>query len=234
MKTVAILQSNYIPWIGFFQLLGHVDEFIFFDDMQFTKRDWRNRNRIKTSNGVAWLSIPVKTSGKYLQSINEVVIADQSWSKKHWKSIELNYKKSCFFEKESDWLKQIYAQNLEHLTDINQSFIRAICEKLDIKTKLAHQSTANYSTDKNLRLIEICKDRAATRYVSGQAAKDYIIPDTFEENGISLEWFEYPEYPAYSQPWGPHEKNLSIIDAILNIGSEETAKIIKDRDKNHG
>jgi len=102
MKKVAILQSNYIPWKGYFDMIGLVDEFILYDDMQYTRRDWRNRNKIKTPNGLAWLTIPVEVKGKYFQKINETIISEPQWAKDHWATIKQFYSKARFFKDYKD------------------------------------------------------------------------------------------------------------------------------------
>lgn len=221
MKSVAISQSNYIPWKGYFDLIARVDEFVLFDDMQYTRRDWRNRNKIKTPNGLQWVTIPVEVKGKYFQKINETRIAD-SWAMKHWNGIRSNYAKSPFFEEYSDWLATLYkrAESLELLSDVNYLFIEAICEKLGIKTKLSWSSEYELADDKTERLLSICEQAGGTRYVSGPAARDYLDESMFESRGVAVEWMDYSDYPEYPQLHGDFEHGVSVLDLMLQVGSD--------------
>ena len=136
-KKVAIVQSNYIPWKGYFDLIHEVDEFILFDDVQYTRRDWRNRNRIKTPHGLLWLTIPVWVKGRYHQKIRETVISDSEWSRKHWKTIVQNYARAPYFSRYSDVFEDLYCTNSEkYLSRINYRFIKELCDLLGIATKL--------------------------------------------------------------------------------------------------
>ena len=137
MKKIAILQSNYIPWKGYFDLINLVDEFILYDDMQYTRRDWRNRNKIKTPSGLQWLSIPVINKGKFYQKINETEVMDHDWCHDHWRSISLNYCKAPFFKEYEDRIRSIYeaCEKETHLSQINYRFLTELCDILGIHTK---------------------------------------------------------------------------------------------------
>ncbi len=226
-KKVAISQSNYVPWKGYFDLIASVDTFVLYDDMQYTKRDWRNRNRIKTPNGLAWLTVPVEVKGKYLQRINEVLVSDQGWSKSHWGRIKQCYSKMPYFKEVSRWLEPIYLESShEKLTQINSHLIKAICAYLNIQTKIIDSSQFNLVEGKTERLIGLCKDIGATEYVSGPAAKNYIDPILFEEAGVTLSWADYTDYPEYDQPWGEFEHGVSILDLLFCEGTN-SAKYMK-------
>ena len=137
MKEVAILQSNYIPWKGCFDMIAAVDEFILYDDMQYTRRDWRNRNQIKTPQGVQWLTVPVKVKGKYHQAIRETEIERAQWAKDHWKTLSQNYRRAPCFNEIAAWLEPLYfAEPPTHLSQLNRRFIEAICAYLGIKTTI--------------------------------------------------------------------------------------------------
>jgi hypothetical protein len=221
MKKIAIVQSNYIPWIGYFDLLKTVDEFVLFDDVQYTKRDWRNRNNIKTPDGVFKLTIPVLTKGNFYQKINETKISNSEWSKSHWETIRVNYKRSKYFDEISSWLKPLYlSSNSESLSETNYIFIKGICSYLEINTIITRSSDYNIIEGKTERLADICTQANADEYVSGPAAKIYIDEKIFKELHIKLSWFEYPEYKKYDQLWGGFEKNLSIIDLLFNHGPQ--------------
>ncbi len=137
MKKVAILQSNYIPWKGYFDMIAAVDEFIIYDDMQYTKNDWRNRNKIKTPQGVQWLTVPVKKKGKFGQKIRETEIDGCRWGAEHWKSLSMNYRKAKFFQEVADWLEQLYKNEYQTISELNLAFISAICDFIEIKTKIS-------------------------------------------------------------------------------------------------
>tara|TARA_B110001450_G_C17648398_1_gene492212 strand:- start:173 stop:865 length:693 start_codon:yes stop_codon:yes gene_type:complete len=226
MKKVAVLQSNYLPWVGYFDLISYVDEFILFDSMQYTKRDWRNRNMIKTPNGKKWLTIPVQSKGKFEQSIAETKVSDINWSKDHWKSIQMNYSGAPFFKEISNFIEPLYEMKHTNLSMINSIFIKEICNYLNIKTLISHSSQFSIKGDKSQRLVNICIEAGANYYVSGPSAKDYLDTDLFENYNIEVEWFKYGEYPSYSQLWGPFESHVSIIDTLFNCGPE-TSKHLK-------
>ena len=222
MKKVAILQSNYIPWKGYFDIINLVDEFIIYDDMQYTRRDWRNRNQIKTPSGLQWLTIPVAVKGKYLQTINETIICERSWLNKHIKSLQYNYKKANNFENCWEWLLGIYkeCEGETNLSRINLAFIKAICEKLGIKTRITLSSEYSLIEGKTERLIGLCKDVGADYYLSGPSAKDYIDSSMFRAEKIQLHYMEYSNYPQYSQLYGGFVHAVSILDLILNEGDK--------------
>ncbi len=219
-KKIAIVQSNYIPWKGYFDIIALVDEFIIYDDMQYTRRDWRNRNQIKTPHGLQWLTVPVKVKGKYYQTIRETEIADNNWQKTHWRMFEQNYKKSPHFEEISAILKPLYQREYTHLSRLNRNLIEAICQYLEIKTKISNSwdYKLSESEEKTERLISLCVQSNATEYVSGLAAKNYIEEKLFMENNIKLTWIDYSDYPEYSQCWGEFVHNVSILDLLFNCG----------------
>ena len=220
MKKIAILQSNYIPWKGYFDLINMVDEFILYDDMQYTRRDWRNRNKIKTSQGLQWLTLPVEVKGKYYQKINETKISDKGWGRKHWKSIVLNYSKSKHFKEYKEIFEELFL-NLDetYLSLVNYEFIKTINKILDIKTRLRWSSEFDLADTKNERLLEICKDCKADIYLSGPAAKNYLDEKMFAAEGIGVEWMDYSGYPEYNQLYPPFEHGVTILDLIFNEGS---------------
>ncbi|SHN64754.1 WbqC family protein [Desulfovibrio litoralis] len=219
MKKVAILQSNYIPWKGYFDMVAAVDEFIIYDDMQYTRRDWRNRNLIKTAQGLQWLTVPVVVKGQYEQTIKDTKIENSSWQGKHWKTFLHQYKKSLCFKEISDWLEPLYIQEeYTHLSQLNQKFIQAICSYLGIKTKITCSWDYTLVEGKTERLADLCKKAGGTEYISGPAAKGYIIPDIFEEYNIKLTWFDYIGYKEYPQLYGNFEHGVSILDLLFNCG----------------
>lgn len=218
-KRVAISQSNYIPWKGYFDLIASVDVFVLYDDMQYTKRDWRNRNKIQTANGTQWLTIPVDVKGKYYQKINETLVADQTWRRKHWAAISQNYSKAPYFSDYEKVFKKIYLESDEiYISKINYDFLTIICDILDISTQLVFSEYFNLVDGKSERLLGICKDLNADVYISGPAAKDYLDEALFANEGIAVEWMEYENYPEYHQQHSPFEHYVTILDLIFNEG----------------
>jgi hypothetical protein len=227
LKKVAVLQSNYIPWKGYFDLIAYVDEFIIYDDMQFTKRDWRNRNKIKTPTGLQWLSVPVLSKGKFHQKINETRIDGNQWQKDHWNALTKNYSRAHFFEEISKWLKPLYLErDYSFLSDLNLTFIDEICSYLNIKTKISSSSDYDLTGDKTERLVNLCKQTGATEYISGPAAKAYLDVSILKSSEIQLSWFDYNGYRPYPQLWGIFTNEVSILDMLFNCG-KNTTKFMK-------
>jgi len=227
MKTnikLAIVQSNYIPWKGYFDMINMVDEFILYDDCQFTKRDWRNRNKIKTNNGLQWHTIPVEVKGKYHQKIKDTVVSDQEWSKKHWSAIKYNYSKANFFKDFKDQFEELYLDCGEkYLSDINYRFITAIKKILGITTKISWSMDYDLSVEGNTeKLIHLYKQAGANIYLSGPTAKEYMDVKLFEDEGITVEWMDYSTYPEYNQLYPPFEHKVSILDLLFNLGQNST------------
>ena len=218
MKKIAILQSNYIPWKGYFDLISSVDEFILYDEMQYTKNDWRNRNRIKSINGTNWLTIPVKIDNLF-QKINETIIADKNWHKKHKNSLQTNYAKALNFKENKDFIFNLYEQvsHLQLLSEINYFFLKEICNFLKIDTEISFSSKYEIGEGKTERLINICKQANANTYISGPSAKSYVEENLFLENKINLEWFDYSGYKEYEQLYPPFEHSLSFLFLIFNM-----------------
>lgn len=219
MKKIAILQSNYIPWKGYFDLIAAVDEFIIYDEMQYTKNDWRNRNKIKSKNGVEWITIPVKVDS-ISQKIDETKVFDKKWFKKHQATLQTNYAKATCFNETKDIIFGWYekAESKDKLSEINQIFIKGICDFLGVKTKISLSTDYNLIEGKTERLVDLCMQTKATNYLSGPSARDYIDESVFEEKNIILEWMDYSDYKEYNQLNSPFEHGVSILDLIFNEG----------------
>ncbi|MBN1253421.1 MAG: WbqC family protein [Bacteroidales bacterium] len=226
MKRVAILQSNYIPWKGYFEMINMVDEFIFHDDLQYTKNDWRNRNLIKTSNGAKWLTIPCGTNEKRL--ICEVELNDKSWQRKHWNQIVNNYRKAKYFKDYYKIFEEIYLnKSWDNLSELNQYLIKFISrEILNIKTKFLDSRDYNLKFKKSERVLEILLKVNANVYLSGYSAKNYLKLQDFIDNEIHIEWMDYTGYLEYNQLFPPFEHAVSILDLIFNEG-ENAKKYLK-------
>jgi hypothetical protein len=214
---VSILQSNYIPWKGYFDIIAKSDVFIIYDEVQFTRRDWRNRNLIKTKEGLKWLTIPV-IQDNYYQKIFNTKVLPSNWVKKHKSTLQTNYGKSPYFKDYKDFIFEIYDTPHESLNEINKAFIEKICKILEIKTKIIDSRELNLEGDKNQRLIDACKKLNATKYISGPAAKEYIDEKLFNENNLEIIWMDYSNYKEYKQLYPPFEHCVSVLDLIFNEG----------------
>lgn len=218
-KSAIITQSNYIPWKGYFDSIRKVDVFVVYDDMQYTKRDWRNRNLIKTPQGLKWLTIPVEVKGKYFQKIKDTKIADKNWNKLHWEVIKQNYKTAKCFKETAEWLEPLYRNcNFDYLTDVNLHFIKEINDYFKIYTVIRFSSEFELADEKTERLVNICKDLNVTDYYSGPAAKEYMNAEVFLMNNVAVHFWNYKDYPKYDQINGSFEHRVSIIDLIMSEG----------------
>jgi hypothetical protein len=223
MKSCIITQSNYIPWKGYFDSINQVDIFVIYDDMQYTKRDWRNRNYIKTPQGLKWLSIPVEVSGKFHQKINETLISDKSWNRSHWESIKQNYKEAPCFKDNKDWLENLYMNcQFDKLSEVNAYFLKEIGNFLGIKTEFRRSEEFVLSEERTQKMVDICVELEVDHYYTGPNAKQYIEEDKFLTKGVTLNYFDYSGYSEYPQLHGQFEHGVSVIDMILNLGKETT------------
>lgn len=231
-KKVAIVQSSYIPWKGYFDMMRSVDTFVFLDDVQSTRRDWRTRNRIKTANGETWLTIPVHNARDI--RICEVDVAEQGWAQTHWKTLQLAYARAPFMGELKAWLASLYerAGREIKLSAVNRIFIEAINEYLGITTPLCASydlySLAQLDAfDPTQRLVELCMRLDAGVYLSGPAAKSYLNTTAFTAKGIDVEWMAYEHYPEYPQLHGAFRHDVTILDLLLMKGPEARDYIIQ-------
>lgn len=226
MKRVAISQSNYIPWRGYFDLMDDVDLFIFYDDIQYTKHDWRNRNKIKTANGLIWLTIPVLFSLNSNTLIQDAEIDyKRKWEKKHIDSIRYSYRKAPYFGVYSEELFDFLNKKCKTISELNVSLIKWVMQKLYIKTESRMSKEFNPEGSKTDRLIDILKKVGATSYLSGPSAKSYIEVDKFKNTGIGLEYKVY-NYSEYPQLYGKFEPSVTVLDLLFNCG-DESRKYLK-------
>jgi WbqC-like protein family len=218
---IAIVQSNYIPWKGYFDLIRSVDEFVLFDDVQYTRRDWRNRNRIKTAHGLAWLSIPVQTTGNYLAPIKDVEVSDPDWAGRHWKTLAGAYGRAPNFQWFADRFEPLYTGGTEtRLSAINRRWLEAVCVALEIPTRITWSMDYAMAEGKTERLVSICRQAGAETYISGPSARGYIDADVFLRAGVELLYFDYAGYPEYPQLHGSFEHAVSIVDLLCHMGPE--------------
>jgi hypothetical protein len=218
--TVSILQSNYIPWKGYFDLMRRSDVFVVYDHVQYTRNDWRNRNVIKSVHGKMWLTIPVRVQGLN-QTIEQTTVSNQLWRRKHWMSLVSTYGRTPGFRLYRDVIEGLYLDSKEeNLSRINIKFINTICQILEINTRVVLSSEIEFERGQTEALVDICKQFSARGYLSGPAAKAYLNMELFSENNIHVDWMEYKGYREYPQPFGQFIHNVSILDLIFCTGND--------------
>jgi hypothetical protein len=229
MTTVVVLQPSYLPWLGFFDQMMRSDVFVFYDDVQFNKNGWRNRNRIKSSTEVQWITVPVIHKNIRRPLINEIRIDNsQKWGHKHITSIKQNYSKSPFLSLYLPELDDVLSKRWSFLVDLDLALIELICNWLSITPNIKLSSELKIYGDKSERLLKICKYFDANVYLSGNAAESYLDENLFSKNEIMVEWHDY-KHPVYQQLYGGFTPYLSIIDLIFNNGSK-SAEIIHNKE----
>ncbi len=220
---VAIIQSNYFPWKGYFDIIHDADVFCFRDEVKYTKLDWRNRNKIYAREGLRWLTIPINKDAVN-QKINEVRFTDNSWMKEHYNILSSTYRKAPYFRQLDSMLNDFYfIKNWDTLSEFNQYSIKEISKSLGITAQFVDSKNFDLQGDKVERLINLLVALEATEYISGPAAKDYLSgkEHLFEEKGIILTYKDYTGYPEYQQLFTPFEHGVSILDMIANIDLRE-------------
>ena len=218
---ICIVQSCYIPWKGFFDLIGRCDEYVIYDSAQYAKRHWHNRNRIKTVDGVQWLTIPVIAKGRFEQAIDQVEI-EKPWAEKHWRTLELAYKRAPFFERVAPTVRAWYEQadKQSRLTDVNAIFLHGIAGMLGLKTRILRDAAYPSQGVKTQRLLAITRAAGADCYLSGPSARAYFDESWFASAGIAVEWMDYEGYPEYPQLHGGFEHAVTALDLLFNTGPE--------------
>lgn len=228
--VIGILQPGYLPWLGFFEQLYKSDVFVIYDDVQYDKNGWRNRNRIKTAEGIQWITIPVRVKLSEFPLINEIRIDNRSnWRSKHLSSIKQNYSKAPFFKKYISIFTEIYAREWDYLIDIDMAFILKLADCLGISgEKIVLSSTLHVEGEKLERLVKICKKLNADTFYEGSSGRSYIDKDYFLRRGINIQYQDY-EHPSYNQLYGVFIPYLSVIDLLFNHG-DESLRILTNQD----
>jgi hypothetical protein len=217
----AIVQPSYIPWRGYFDLIRRVDLFVFYDDVQYDRRGWRNRNRIKTAQGTRWLTIPVHARGSQVENIaiNAIATAGDEWSRQHYDALLLHYRHAPHFQELSGWLRRLYDAPPPLLADFTIRTTMDIAAMLGINaTRFVRSSEFDVRGTKTERLLAVLRRAGATTYLSGPSARSYLDVAMLEDAGITVEWmtYEYPEYPQLHPPFDPH---VSVLDLLFMTGS---------------
>lgn len=218
---VVITQPSYIPWKGYFDLIAAADHCVLLDEVQYTRRDWRNRNRIKTSSGVVWLTIPVLVSGRFTQKISDVLVVDDTWRADHWNRIRHSYRRAPFFETYATLLEDLFLRHDEReLSRIDRVFIEALCHTVGIRTPISLSSQYALVDGATERLAAICEQLGATEYISGPAARAYLDEKAFARAGVAVRYFDYSGYPEYEQLYPPFRHDVSVIDLLVHTGPD--------------
>ena len=224
---VTILQPSYLPWLGFFEQMSRSDKFVLLDDVQYTRRDWRNRNRIRVRENWIWLTVPVQQKSRFSQSLLETRIDNSvSWRRKHLETLRQHYCKAPFFEKYFPRCQQVYEKDWTFLFDLCLETINLIKEEMGIETPLLRSSEMKPGGEKTERLVSICRELGATHYLSGESGSNYIAEEDFSSQGITLEYQNY-EQPVYPQRYTGFVPHLSAIDLLFNCG-EQSLGILKE------
>jgi hypothetical protein len=230
IMKAAIIQSNYVPWKGYFDIIHDVDVFVFLDDVQYTHRDWRNRNKVKTPGGVKWISVPVL--GGISQLIHEVKIDySQDWREKHKQTLHHSYTSAPYYSSYKSEIFDIFSRKFETLSELNIFSIKKIAKILGLETKFVHSKDLCTDGTKDDKLLKICECIGADSYLSGPNAKNYIKNDKFLKAKIELNFKDYSGYPEYPQLWGKFDHNVSIVDLIFNCGERSSDFIWGWRDE---
>ena len=228
---IAGHQPEYLPYIGFFFKMMNCDKFVFVDHVQFNKKGYQNRNRIRNTTGEVFLTVHVLTKGKFHQPINEVQINnDVNWQKKHWRSIVLNYKKAEFFDEHKDFFEKIYSNKYEKLSQLNETIIRYLANELEINVEIVKSSEFGSLGNKTDLLIDMCKKLGADTYLSGEGGRKYVDHSKFETNNLKHLFTNF-KHPIYTQQFEPFMPNMSVIDLLFNHGSKNSKEIIKQSGK---
>lgn len=225
-------QPAYLPWLGYFHKIAISDIFVSLDNVQFEKNSFSNRNKIKTANGSAWLSVPIKMVGHMGKTIKEMEIDNHlNWTEKHWKSIYLNYKKAPYFNLYCDFLEDAYKRQWNDLCGLTEYLTKYFLEELGIKTKISKQSDLKNKGKKQELIVELCKELNADTFVFGKLGENYVDTSYFTQNNINVYFQDYI-HPVYNQIWDGFTNNLSIIDLLFNIAKNEALEMIMDGNVN--
>jgi hypothetical protein len=224
-RTLVVLQPGYLPWLGFFDQMRRSDIFVFYDDVQFDKNGWRNRNRIKSPAGPHWLTVPVRVSSLSQRIYETEIDTRQPWARKHLGTIKQFYARAPYVKRYLPQLEELFmGRTWERLIDLDEAVIELLCGWLNIKRETARSSELGIEGERSERLLNICLAMGARRYLSGNAARVYLDTELFRSHGIEVEWQDY-EHPVYPQQHGEFVPFLSALDLLLNCGDESTAII---------
>lgn len=224
--VVVVEQPNYLPWVGYFDLIAQSDVWVWYDDVQYTKRDWRNRNLVAGEGEPVWLTIPVRTRGRYEQKILEVEIdRARPWERKHLETLRHCYRDAPAFEEVFAIVRKSLEAGHERLADLTIELNEELARFLGLRTRFLRSSGMNVQGDRQERLLEICRRLGARVYLSGPAAQSYLRPEPFHLAGLELRYIVY-DYPPYERGGRPFIPRLSIVDPLFWLGPEGTRALL--------
>ncbi|MFM2153330.1 MAG: hypothetical protein RL199_1765 [Pseudomonadota bacterium] len=224
-RRVAVLQSNYLPWKGYFDIIAAVDLFVFYDDVPYSKNTWRNRNLVKTPRGTEWLTVPVRAAAGTL--ICDVEVASSAWRRKHIATLDANYARAPHWQSYRPLVCSVLERDWTRLSELNRTLIEALTRALGIATPLADSRSFRAEGHKQDRLLSLLCDVGATHYLSGPAARDYIDETAFEQAGIVLEWMQYDGYPEYAQFHPPFVHGVTVLDLLAHTGPDAARHMLR-------
>jgi len=212
-------QPVYLPWLGLFHKIALADAFVSFNQVQYLPKDWNNRNNIKTAQGPIWLTVPVLKSGYREKVLTEIEINNSiPWQRKHWKSIQLNYKKAQYFKRYADFFEDVYLnREWKYLADLNDYMLVRFIETLGIEVQFVDAREKDFKGKKNDLVLDMCLKMKAHMYIFGALGKNYADVESFERNNIKV-YFQNYNHPTYPQQYGEFISHLSIIDLLFNCG----------------
>ena len=235
-RSVAICQPHYLPWIGYFEMIDRVDLFVLFDDVDFIKREWKNRNRIRKERSSAetrWLSVPIERSSQRHTPICEARLSPEvNWPRQHLEAIRQVYGGAPHFDSIYPWLTALLQQPHSTLGELNCTLIEAFCDQVGVHTELVRSSSLQSHGSKTERLLSVLRAVEATSYLANNGSKNYLEPSLFEEAEIAWSFQDY-ERPDYAQRVAGQElpflSHLSIVDLLMNHGPESLEIIRQGR-----
>jgi hypothetical protein len=227
---IGALQPGYLPWLGFFDQIARCDLFILYDDLPYTRRDWRNRNRVKTPRGPLWLTVPVVNEGLSRKAIREVEIRDDDhWQRRHWRILQANYARAPHFPDHRHFFAELYARPWRRLVDLDVEIIAYLRAALGIKTDVVLSSTEGLEAaflrsrpervDATDRIRFLCERLGADHFLEGARGRAFLDPARLAAHGITLEFHDYV-HPRYRQLFGPFIPYLSVVDLLMNHGEQ--------------
>jgi hypothetical protein len=212
-------QPVYLPWLGLFQKIARANLFCYFDIVQYQKKDYNNRNKIKTSNGELWLSVPVESKGHLDKNVSDILIIQDKWVTKHLKSIELNYKKAPFFHDYFPELQSILInESKSSLGLLNLKLLEYFMECLGINVPIVKASEYSFNGIGSELVLDMCIQLGADNYIFGEQGKNYADVDSFKEKNVEVEFQNYI-HPVYRQVGREFLPYMSIVDLLFNEGA---------------
>ena len=215
-----VSQSNYLPWKGYFDLVRRADVLVLLDNVQFTRRDWRSRNMIKTPSGVQWLTVPVCAPAGRMTSVSEAEISDEGWAKSHLRAVELSYRRTSHFEQVFGVLEECLYQGDTLLSNLNERILRTLFEFMNIDVEIQVARGPVMEVDPSERILDLVQRAGGARYISGPAARSYLDTSIFAGAEVEVDFIDYPSYPEYQQLWPPFRHDVSIVDVLFHLGHD--------------